>query len=76
MYKMEYFIIETYLVLLPFLFVTRKGLKLFLQQEKYELLFVPSYNRKISTLHTIVGIKTETMTCHLGKEHLDGSVTH
>jgi len=64
MYKMEYFIIETHLILLPFLFVTGEELKLFLQQEKYALLFLPSYNRKISTLQSIVGKKTETMTSH------------
>lgn len=61
---MEYFIIEAHLVFLPFLFVTREGLKHFLQQEKYELLFSPSYNRKISTLRSIVGKEIENATCH------------
>jgi hypothetical protein len=61
---MEYFIIETHLILLPFLFVTRKELKLLLEQEKYELLLLPSYNRNISTLQSNVGKETENMTCH------------
>jgi len=58
---MEYFIIEAHLVLIPFLFVTREGLKLFLQQEKYELLFLRSYNRKICTLQSIWWKETENM---------------
>jgi hypothetical protein len=61
---MEYFTIEAHLVLLPFLFVRREGLKLILQQEKYELLFLPSYNRKISTLKSTGGKEIENMTCH------------
>jgi len=61
---MEYFIIEAHLVLIPFLFVTREGLKLFLQQEKYQLLSLPSYNRKICTLQSIVQKETEYVTCH------------
>jgi hypothetical protein len=61
---MEYFIIEAHLVLLPFLFVTREGLKLLREQEEYELPFLPSCNRKISTLQFNVGKETENMTFH------------